>query len=106
MCEFGLQVNHGFHIHGVCVGSGLYVDHGFRITFILETNASRKGIKVMLMQDDRPITFLNKALSSKHQSLSIYKKEILTIVMAMTKWQHYLEVVPFIIRKITKTSSI
>lgn len=50
MCEFRLQVNHGFHIHGVCVGSGLYVDHGFRITFILETNASRKGIKVMLMQ--------------------------------------------------------
>lgn len=55
-----------------------------------------KGIGTMLMHNDRSIAFLSKILSPKHQSFSIYEKEILAILMAITK--NYLKMSPFIIR--------
>ena len=47
------------------------------------------GIGVVLMQDSHPISFLSKALSIKNLGLSVYEKELLALVMAVTKWKHY-----------------
>lgn len=43
------------------------------------------------MQNGRPIAFMSKHLSMKHQALSTYEKELLTIVMATQKWHCYLQ---------------
>ena len=63
----------------------------FSKIFCLETDASGAGIGVVLSQDGRPIAYLSKALGPKHMDLSIYEKEYLAILMAISKWQHYLE---------------
>jgi hypothetical protein len=49
-------------------------------TFLLECHASEKGIRVVLMQDGRPLAFTNKQLSEHHLVQSIYQKEMLDIL--------------------------
>jgi RNase H-like domain found in reverse transcriptase len=46
----------------------------FSKLFVLETDASANGIGVVLMQDQRPLAFLSKALGIKNQQLSMYEK--------------------------------
>jgi recombinational DNA repair ATPase RecF len=48
------------------------------------------GIGAVLMQRNRPIAFLSKALSEKNQMLSIYDKEFLALLMAVERWRQYL----------------
>jgi hypothetical protein len=50
--------------------------------FVVETDASNLGFRVVLMQGDRPITFINKPLSSTHKYLSIYE-EFMALIMAL-----------------------
>lgn len=64
----------------------------------METDASRYGIDAILMQENHPITFISKALAPKHQGLSTYEKELLDLVLAVTKWRQYLLVKHFTIR--------
>ena len=70
----------------------------FNKTFIIETNACYGGIGVVLMQERRPIAYLSQSLGTKNLGLSIYKKELLALVTAVTKWRHYLDGHHFIIR--------
>ena len=70
----------------------------FTKPFVLETDASNSGIGVVLTQGGRPIAYLSKALSPKHIALSIFEKEYLAILMAVTKWRHYLEGRSFVIK--------
>ncbi|KAJ4745297.1 polyprotein [Rhynchospora pubera] len=70
----------------------------FTQPFILETDASDKGIGVVLMQNRRPIAYLSKKLGVKNQALSTYEKEFLALLTAVQKWRHYLTGGPFIIR--------
>ncbi|KAL0361456.1 UNVERIFIED_CONTAM: Transposon Ty3-I Gag-Pol polyprotein [Sesamum radiatum] len=70
----------------------------FSKPFVLETDASDKGIGAVLMQDKRTIAYLSKALSLKNQALSVYEKEFLAPLMAVEKWKHYLIGNHFIIR--------
>ncbi|XP_039039589.1 uncharacterized protein LOC120177547 [Hibiscus syriacus] len=70
----------------------------FTKIFYLETDASSGGIGAVLSQEGRPIAFLSKALSQCHAAMSIYEKEYLAILLAVSKWRHYLESKPFIIK--------
>jgi hypothetical protein len=62
----------------------------FMKTFVLECDASERGIRVVLMQDGRPLTFTNKQLSDQHLGQSIYENEMLVIFHAMDLWRPYL----------------
>jgi len=70
----------------------------FKESFVVETNASDIGIGAVLMQKDRPIAFLSKALGDSHKSKSIYEKEFLALIMAVEKWRQYLQRQEFIIK--------
>jgi hypothetical protein len=46
----------------------------FNDIFVVETYACEDGIGAVLMQRNRPVAYLSKALSDKNQKLSIYDK--------------------------------
>jgi Reverse transcriptase (RNA-dependent DNA polymerase)/RNase H-like domain found in reverse transcriptase len=71
---------------------------GFTQPFILETDASDKGLGAVLIQGKRPIAYLSKALGVKNQGLSTYEKELLAVLTAVQKSRHYLYGKPFIIK--------
>lgn len=58
----------------------------FSIPFTIETNASGKGIVVVLMHNKHPIAYISKSLGPRQQALSIYERELLAIVYAVQKW--------------------
>nr|GEX20581.1 putative mitochondrial protein [Tanacetum cinerariifolium] len=54
----------------------------FEQEFVVETDASGKGIRAVLCQNGHPIVYWSKTLSAKHQALSTYEKEFLAVVAA------------------------
>ncbi|GJT54198.1 ty3-gypsy retrotransposon protein [Tanacetum coccineum] len=62
----------------------------FEQEFVVETDASGKGIGAVLCQKGHPIAYWSKTLSAKHQALSTYEKEFLAVVAALDKWKGYL----------------
>ena len=77
----------------------------FSLPFVVETDASSYGIGAVLMQEGHPLAFISKTLGPKHKSLSVYDKELLAIVFAVTYWGHYLSSGPFEVRTDHKTLS-
>nr|GEV70029.1 putative mitochondrial protein [Tanacetum cinerariifolium] len=62
----------------------------FKHEFVVEIDASGKGIGVVLCQNGHLIAYWSKTFSAKHQALSTYEKEFLAVVAALDKWKGYL----------------
>ncbi|CAL8157093.1 unnamed protein product [Prunus armeniaca] len=62
----------------------------FSMLFVVECDASNVGIGTILSQDKHSIAYVSKAISDKHNSLSVYDKEIMSVVFAVQHWRPYL----------------
>lgn len=62
----------------------------FSKPFVIETNASGKGVGAVIMQQGRPIAYHSQLLTRKALQGSVYEKELMAIVFAVKKWRSYL----------------
>jgi hypothetical protein len=84
-------VDQSFHTfkEAMCMTSILALTD-FTNTFVLECDASRKGIGVVLMQYSRPLAFTSKQISQRRLGQSIYEKEMLVVLHVVYLWHPYL----------------
>ncbi|XP_042415186.1 uncharacterized protein LOC122004349 [Zingiber officinale] len=69
----------------------------FSKAFEIEYDASGIGIGVVLMQENRSITYFSEKLNGATLNYSTYDKELYALVRALETWQHYLWSKEFII---------
>jgi len=66
------------------------VQTDFSKKFVLTTDASDVAIGAVLTQDNKPITYISKALNKTEQLYATNKKELLAIVWALKNLRNYL----------------
>lgn len=62
----------------------------FNKMFVIKCDASGVGTKGLLMQERRSLAFTTMASAPSHMELSVYDKEMIAIVHAITKWSPHL----------------
>jgi hypothetical protein len=70
----------------------------FTMPFVLECDAFGEGIGAVLMQGGQPIVFESWKLSQPKRLYSIYDKEMLAIMHALTKFRRYLVGNKFVVK--------
>lgn len=70
----------------------------FTQPFIIECDACGIGLDVVLLQTERPISFLSQTLEGRHLLLCTYEKELLALIVVTKKWEQYLLERSFIIK--------
>ena len=58
----------------------------FNATFVKESDALGVGLGAILMQNQKPLAYFSQALSDRHRLKSVYKRELMAIVLSIQKW--------------------
>ena len=64
---------------------------------VLQTDASIKGLGACLLQDEKPVTFVNKALTEAQKGYVAIEIESLAVAWAVEKFHHFLYASHFIL---------
>lgn len=64
----------------------------------METDTCDVSIGVIIMYQGKHIAYLSNGLSLHHQAMSLYEKELLALVMDVSRWGQYLIGRHFIVR--------
>ncbi|KAD5802354.1 hypothetical protein E3N88_13714 [Mikania micrantha] len=62
----------------------------FSKPFTIECDASSEGVGAILTQDNHPVAYFSKGFSPSNRLKSAYDRELLALVLAVQKWNHYL----------------
>ncbi|KAD5508058.1 hypothetical protein E3N88_15761 [Mikania micrantha] len=62
----------------------------FSQPFVVECDASGEGVGAILIQGDHPLAYFSKGFSPLNRLKSAYDRELLALVLAVQKWNHYL----------------
>jgi len=76
----------------------LLVHPDFEQTFILRTDASKRGLGAVLSQEKGPISFISRSLLPAEKNYSTIELECLAIVWAVKKLRSFLSDQPFVIQ--------
>ena len=55
----------------------------------IQSDASKKGLGAVLIQDDKPVIYASRALTETEQSYSNIERELLSVVFALERFHHY-----------------
>ena len=55
----------------------------------IQCDASKKGLGAVLLQESKPVMYVSRALTEMEQRYSNIKRELLAIVFALKRLNHY-----------------
>ena len=73
---------------------------------ILQTNASCKGLRACLLQNEKPVYFASKALTEMQKGYVVIELESLAVAWAMEKFHHFLYGNEFILKTDQKPQEV